>query len=72
MDARLFTLTSVDDERLIYAWGIEIVNGDDDIEAVVYRRDPQTRRTMFGIHTSAEAALTRYQHFHPLALTWES
>jgi hypothetical protein len=72
MEARVFCLTSADDETQVYAWGIEINNTEDDIEAVVYRRDPQTRRTTFGIHSSAEDALARYQRLFPMALSYES
>ena len=71
MHAQLFTLASATDPNQIFAWGIEIT-ADDDTEAVVYRRDPVTRHTMFGVHDSAEAALARYSHSRPLDLHWQN
>ena len=71
MDAQLFTLTNAEDPSQIFAWGMQITAGDD-VEAVVYRRDPITRRTMFGVHNSAEDALARYGGSRDLALQWEN
>jgi hypothetical protein len=71
MDAQLFTLVNAADPNQVFAWGMQITAGDD-VEAVVYRRDPITRRTMFGVHDSAEDALARYGTHRDLALQWES
>ncbi|MET0236097.1 MAG: hypothetical protein ABW224_15740 [Kibdelosporangium sp.] len=70
MEAQLFTLISAEDPSQIFAWGMEITAGDD-TEAVVYRRDPLTQRTMFGVHNSAADALARYGNSRPLDLQWE-
>ncbi|MBP2321700.1 hypothetical protein JOF56_002085 [Kibdelosporangium banguiense] len=70
MEAQLFTLVSAEDPDKIFAWGMEIAT-DDDVEAIVYRRDPLTHRTMFGVHNSAEEALARYGNTRALDLQWE-
>jgi hypothetical protein len=70
MDCLLFRLTTAEDEHQIFAWGMEITDNEK-TEAVVYRRDPATKSPIFGVHSSAEAALTRYQRIIPMALHWE-
>jgi hypothetical protein len=67
---RLFTLVTIDDDSQIFAWGIEIVS-EDDMEAVIYRKDPTTSRTLFGLHDSAQAACERWSGIVPLEICWE-
>ena len=70
MYGRLFTLVTIDDDSKIFAWGIEIVSEDDN-EAVIYRKDPATSRTLFGLHDSAQAACERWSGIVPLEICWE-
>ena len=70
MYGRLFTLVTIDDDSKIFAWGIEIVSEDDN-EAVIYRKDPVTCRTLFGVHDSAQAACERWSGIVPLEICWE-
>ncbi|MGH3876120.1 MAG: hypothetical protein ACRDSK_03690 [Actinophytocola sp.] len=70
MYGRLFTLVTIDDDSQIFAWGIEIVS-EDDREAVIYRKDPATSRTLFGLHDSAQAACERWSGIVPLEICWE-
>jgi hypothetical protein len=65
----LFHLVSAEDHNKIFAFGISITGGKRD-EAVVYRRDPSSGRTLFGVHGSAEAARSRYSAITPLDLVW--
>jgi hypothetical protein len=66
----MFTLVSEKDENQVFAWGIEIYDGDN-VEAVIYRRD-RARRAMFGVHASAEAAKNRFsQLYAPMVVNWE-
>ncbi|MFD9733890.1 hypothetical protein [Umezawaea sp. NPDC059074] len=67
MEATLFAL--VTDEAELFAFGMEITNGDH-TEAVVYRRDPDTRKTMFGVHDSAERAKRHYSRMVPVDILW--
>ncbi|MGH3756535.1 hypothetical protein [Actinophytocola sp.] len=74
MYGRLFTLTTIDDDSKVFAWGIEIVGDEDkpeDSEAVIYRKDPETGRTLFGVHDSAQAACDRWSGIVPLEISWE-
>jgi hypothetical protein len=72
MYARLFSIEappSGDDAGGILVWGIDFAD-----EAVTYRRDPDTRRTNFGVHQSAESALSLQRRLYPeydLTLVWE-
>ena len=70
MYGRLFTLVTIDDESKVFAWGLEIVT-DDDLEAVIYRKDPDTGRTLFGVHDSAQAAAARWSGIVPVEVCWE-
>jgi len=67
---RLFTLVTIDDDSQVFAWGIEIQT-DDDLEAVIYRKDPANGRTLFGLHDSAQAACDRWSSIVPLEIFWE-
>ncbi len=67
MEAALFAL--VTDEATLFAFGIEISDGDK-TEVVVYRRDPDTRRTMFGVHDSVERAVRHYSRMVPVDVLW--
>jgi hypothetical protein len=67
---RLFTLVTIDDDSNIFAWGIEIRSAND-LEAVIYRKDPATGKTMFGLHDSAQAACDRWTSIVPLEIHWE-
>ncbi|MEO6081485.1 MAG: hypothetical protein ABIQ18_00055 [Umezawaea sp.] len=67
MDAALFAL--VTDEATLFAFGIEISDGDK-TEVVVYRRDPETRKTMFGVHDSVERAVKHYSRMVPVDVLW--
>jgi hypothetical protein len=70
MYGRLFTLASAADHNLIFAWGMEIVSVDDRV-AVIYRQDPITRQSMHSVHTSAKAALARFDaQPAPMELVW--
>ena len=74
MYGRLFTLVTIDDDSKIFAWGIEIdseVDGVRDTEAIIYRKDPATGRTLFGLHDSAEAAADRWSSIVPVEVNWE-
>lgn len=74
MYGRLFTLVTIDDDSQVFAWGIEIVGDEgspEDNEAVIYRKDPDTRRTLFGVHDSAQAACDRWSSIVPLEICWE-
>ncbi|MCP2165936.1 hypothetical protein [Goodfellowiella coeruleoviolacea] len=70
MRTRHFWLVSAEDENQIFAIGMEITH-DDDQEAVIFRRDPLTRRTIFGVHESAAQALNRYGTMLPMKLVWQ-
>ncbi|WP_367133707.1 hypothetical protein [Saccharothrix sp. HUAS TT1] len=70
MEANLFSLVDATDRNRIFAWGMEVIEGDA-TSAIVYRRDPDTGRTFIGQHASAESALGRYGRRVPLALVWE-
>jgi hypothetical protein len=70
MEGRLFTLVSSEDEGIVFAWGMQITTSTEQ-EAVTYLRDPLTRRTIFGLHANAEAALRRYGRTLQLRLVWE-
>jgi hypothetical protein len=67
---RLFTLVTIDDDSKVFAWGIEI-DTEDDVEAVIYRKDPATGRTLFGVHDSARAASDRWSSIVPVEVNWE-
>jgi hypothetical protein len=67
MEAALFAL--VTDEATLFAFGIEITDGDK-TDVVVYRRDPETRRTMFGTHDSVERAVRHYSRMVPVEVLW--
>lgn len=69
MEANLFALVDADDEFAVFAHGMEIVD-EERTDVVVFRRDPDTRRTMFGTHDSAERALKHYNRMMPLELVW--
>jgi hypothetical protein len=71
---RLFTLVTIDDDSKIFAWGIEIdtdVDGVRDTEAIIYRKDPATGQTLFGLHDSAESASDRWSSIVPVEVNWE-
>ncbi len=70
MHGRLFTLVNADNENQVFAWGMEISTRDDR-EAVIYRRNPVTNQTFFGVHSTAESALRRYGSTCQLRLVWE-
>ena len=70
MYGRLFTLVTIDDDSKVFAWGIEI-DTEDDVEAVIYRKDPATGRTLFGVHDSAQAASDRWSSIVPVEVSWE-
>ncbi len=70
MEANLFSLVDATDHDRIFAWGMEIIDGET-TDAIVYRRDPDTGRTFIGQHASAESALNRYGRRIPLALVWD-
>jgi hypothetical protein len=70
MYGQLFTLVTVEDDSKIFAWGIEIAT-EDDLEAVIYRKDPATARTLFGLHDSAQAACERWSSVVKLRIRWE-
>jgi hypothetical protein len=67
---RLFSLVTIDDDTKIFAWGIEITTSDD-LEAVIYRKDPTTSRALFGVHDSAQAACDRWSGIVPLRISWD-
>jgi hypothetical protein len=71
VQGRLFALVSAENYDRIFGWGIEITHRDER-EAVIYRRDPTTRRAMHAVHESAEAARACYTRLLPveLALVW--
>ncbi|HYQ69943.1 hypothetical protein [Actinophytocola sp.] len=70
MYGRLFTLASAADHNLVFAWGMEIIEVDDRA-AVLYRRDPVSRRTAHSVHESARAALARFDNRPaPMELVW--
>jgi hypothetical protein len=70
VEANLFSLVDATDRNRIFAWGMEVLDGNRS-DAVVYRRDPETGKTFIGQHSSAESALNRYGRRVPLALVWE-
>ncbi|HEX6359859.1 hypothetical protein [Actinophytocola sp.] len=70
MKGRLFTLVSAEDEKMVFAWGMEITTPNEQ-EAVTYCRDPATNQTVFGLHRNAESALRRYGRTLQLRLVWE-
>lgn len=70
MYGRLFTLVTIDDDSKVFAWGLEIETGDD-LEAIIYRKDPDTGRTLFGVHDSAQAAADRWSSIVPVEISWE-
>ncbi|MEV0677076.1 hypothetical protein AB0I60_11190 [Actinosynnema sp. NPDC050436] len=70
MEANLFSLVPESDPSLVFAWGMEIED-DDHTEAVLYRRDPATGRSLVAQHTCAEAARRRWGLLVPLRLVWE-
>ena len=70
MESALFHLVSAEDHSKVFAFGISIT-GDTGAEAVVYRRDPGSGHTLFGVHDSAEAARNRYSMITPLELVWQ-
>ena len=70
MDGRLFTVVSAEDDRNIFAWGMEIAD-EDRTEAITYRRNPITGKCLFGVYSSAENALRRYNKMAPMAIVWE-
>jgi hypothetical protein len=51
IDPQMFMLVNAENTRQIYAFGID--TGE---EAVTFRREPDTGRTDFGVHTDADAA----------------
>jgi hypothetical protein len=51
IDPQMFVLVNAEDTRQIYAFGID--TGE---EAVTFRREPDTGRTEFGVHTDADSA----------------
>ncbi len=66
----MFTLVSEKDDSQVFAWGMEIYDGDN-VEAVIYRR-ARDRRAMFGVHASAEAAKNRFSLLYaPMVVNWE-
>ena len=67
MEATLFAL--VTDEATLFAFGMQIVEGDE-TDVVVYRRDPETRKTMFGVHDSVERAVRHYSRMVPVDVLW--
>lgn len=71
MHSELFTLVSAEDRSRVFAYGISIT-GDSGDEAVTYRREPDSGQTLFGVHSCAEAARTRYSMVTPLDLVWEN
>jgi hypothetical protein len=65
----MFSLVSETDARKIFAWGMQIVDGDE-VEAVIYRRGPRGG-AMFGLHPDADAARKRFSRSIPLRVHWE-
>jgi hypothetical protein len=51
IDPQMFVLVDAENTRRIYAFGID--TGE---EAVTFRRDPDSNRTDFGVHTDADSA----------------
>ena len=70
MEGRLFTLVTVDDDEMVFAWGMQITTPTEQ-EAVTYCRNPVTNQTVFGLHRNAESALLRYGTTLQLRLVWE-
>ena len=70
MEGRLFTLVSAEDEKKVFAWGLEITTPHEQ-DAVTYCRNPITNQTVFGLHSNAESALRRYGMTLQLRLVWE-
>ncbi|MBP2340062.1 hypothetical protein [Saccharothrix coeruleofusca] len=66
----MFSLVSASDPSKVFAYGMEIAQ-ETRTDAIVYRRDPDTGRTMVGQHSTAEDALKRYGKRVPLVLRWE-
>jgi len=71
MEGKLFTLVNAENEAQVFAWGMEI-STTQDREAIVYRRNPATNQTFFGVHATAESALRRYGKRRQLRLLWEN
>lgn len=69
MYAELFWLANPENEAEIYAYGIEISEGDD-VEAVTFRRDPLSGQVQYGSHDSAKSALRLFGRLGPLTLCW--
>lgn len=72
MYARLFSIQAPETES--DAGGILVFGIDLEDEAVTYRRDPKTRKTLFGVHDSADRVLTFHRRQFPgvdLRLVWE-
>lgn len=70
VEANLFSLVDPTDHNRVFAWGMEIIE-EETTNAIVYRRDPDTGKTLIGQHSSAESALSRYGRRVPLALVWD-
>ncbi|HEX5405452.1 MAG TPA: hypothetical protein VFX16_24525 [Pseudonocardiaceae bacterium] len=51
IDPQMFVLVNAENTRQIYAFGID--TGE---EAVTFRREPETGKSEFGVHTDADAA----------------
>ncbi|OLF12726.1 hypothetical protein BLA60_05460 [Actinophytocola xinjiangensis] len=64
-----FALVNPDDQRMVFAYGmdIELPSGR---EAVTFRREA-SGQPMIGVHGSAEAAHRRFSMVTPLDLIWE-
>jgi hypothetical protein len=62
-------LVAADNELAVFAYGIEIFDGDD-TDVLVYRRDPDTKKTMYGQFNSVHRALKVYSRLMPLRLLW--
>jgi hypothetical protein len=64
-----FALVNPDDQRMIFAYGmdIDLPSGRD---VITFRRD-SSGKSMFGVHRSVESARARFSVITPLALVWE-
>ncbi|MET1076280.1 MAG: hypothetical protein ABWY11_26795 [Umezawaea sp.] len=69
MEASLFALVSVDDELAVFAYGMEIADGDK-TDVVIYRRDPESRKTMFGLHESVARAVRFCSRHAQVKVLW--
>jgi acyl-CoA synthetase (AMP-forming)/AMP-acid ligase II len=67
---RLFALVDETRDDTVFAWGMEIASPEE-TEAVIYRKDPVTKRLAFGVHEDAAAALRLYGRVHELRLVWD-